>query len=124
MGLGTLDEREIMRRLTAALLIIMAYALSGCSQIADFTLKDAQAAKARATLHSDVAGVRCWTFIETRLQTDDLNPNIVGIMDFVEAARVVRLESPELRKKLTEGCGEVFSDVMVEIAKRVAKRGL
>ena len=109
----------LMVRFIAALAIISYF--SGCSQIAEFTLKDAQAAKARATIHNDLGGYRCWTFIEQRLLENNLNLEIVGIMDAVEAARVVRLESPELRKRIVEGCGEVFSDVIIEIAKRARR---
>ena len=109
----------LMARFIVAVAIIFYF--NGCSQIAEFTLKDAQAAKARATIHNDLAGYRCWTFIEQRLLENNFNLEIVGIMDAVEAARVVRLESPELRKRITGGCGEVFSDVIVEIAKRARR---
>ena len=101
--------------------LVLFLSLNGCAQIAEFTLKDAQAAKARATIHNDLGGYRCWTFIEQRLLENNLNLEIVGLMDAVEAARVVRLESPELRKRIVEGCGEVFSDVIIEIAKRARR---
>jgi uncharacterized protein YceK len=104
-------------RFVLAVLIIGLWA-SGCAQIREFTLKDATAAKTRASLGKDLAGERCWAFIEQRVGENNFNSEIVGIMDAVEAARIVRLQEPELRKQIVASCGEVYSDVMVEMAKR------
>ena len=109
---------------TAAALLIICLSLSGCAQIADFTLKDAQAAKIRAQKAGDAAGERCWAHVETQMLQGAGEFEIAGIMDAIEAARVARLKAPQVRQELVAGCGEVFADVVIELARRAARRGL
>lgn len=105
-------------------LLVLCLTLSGCSQIAQFTLHDAQSAKARAQRGGDAAGERCWTYMESMLTSDGMpQPDIAGVMDAVEAARLARLQAPHKRQELMAGCGEVFADVIVELARRAARRG-
>lgn len=97
--------------------------VQGCAQVADFTLKDVGAAKARAERNSDASGLRCWQYIEAQLKDGSADLEIAGVMDAVQAARTVRLRAPELRKEIMAGCGEVFADIVIELAKKAAKRG-
>jgi hypothetical protein len=108
-------------RLAAMACAVLAF--SGCAQIREFTLADAQAAKARALRNGDPAGERCWSYVEAQLIDGAAELDIAGIMDAVEAARIVRLKAPQRRKEISASCGEVFADVIVELAKRGAKRG-
>jgi hypothetical protein len=107
--------------------VLVAILLNGCAlteRISEFTLKDAQAALARAERGKDTGGAMCWRFVVERLESNDLTLDIVGIMDMVEAARLARIQAPTIRQEITKNCGEVFADVIVEIGKRAKNRGL
>jgi hypothetical protein len=112
-----------MKAILHALAIGLLLSLSACSQIQEFTLKDARAAKSRAERNADLPGAKCWGFVEAQL-VDEFEAEIAGVMDLVEAARVVRLKAPALRKQISESCGEVLFDLIVELAKKAGKKGL
>lgn len=111
-----------MGRYIGLLLVAVLFA-NGCSQLQEFAIRDAQAAKTRATLHGDIGGSMCWAFVEKQLQTIDPDLQVLGLMDAVEALRIARLNAPATRQRLVAECGEVFTDIVIELAKRAAKRG-
>lgn len=113
-----------MRIIKAAALALLLSLEMGCTlwtKVEEFTLRDAESALARAERAKDAAGSMCWRFVVERIKSDDLTLDIVGIMDAIEVARIVRLQAPGLRAAVTQNCGEVFADVIVEIGKRARR---
>ena len=99
-------------------LIVAVLLFTGCTAVKDFTIKDARSAEARAARHGDQAGEGCWRHIATRMESEAIDGDVVGLMDAVEVARILRLRSAANRTLLTAACAEVFSDILVEIARR------
>lgn len=113
-----------MRIIKAAALVLLLSLELSCAvwtRVEGLTLRDAESALARAERGKDAAGSMCWRFVVERIKSDDLTLDLVGIMDTIEAARIVRLQAPGLRAAVTQNCGEVFADVMVEIGKRARR---
>ena len=112
---------RVIQALALAFLLSLEMGCTLWTKVEEFTLRDAESALARAERGKDTGGALCWRFVVERIKADDLTLDIVGIMDAIEAARIVRLQAPGLRQQVTQNCGEVFADVIVEIGKRARR---
>src|SRR3989304_5138896 len=104
------------------LLFVLCALVSGCAFFQEKVLLDLGAAKAIAQKYKDPVGERCWTYIESEINTAGiLDEKTKGVASIVEVARIIRLYGPERRKQITAACGEVILDVMIELGKRARR---